>query len=152
MISENQNPLHIYILRKAIDLTETFKLVSLKVTPNEYNKWIPRTQLPWQPVIYCSMPRPSQSQAKDCDKKLKMHWDLTSCFSASLLSFHICACAPRGHMWSQAQKYVCSEEWNPEQIKVALMSTRQQTYPKILISYIAIIMSFPFSASQGMKL
>lgn len=38
MISANQNPLHIYILRKAIDMTEMFQLVSLKIIPFEYNK------------------------------------------------------------------------------------------------------------------
>lgn len=38
MISENQNPLYLYILRKANDVTEVFKLVSLKIIPFEYNK------------------------------------------------------------------------------------------------------------------
>lgn len=38
MISENQNPLHLYILRKAIDVTEMFELVFLQIIPFEYNK------------------------------------------------------------------------------------------------------------------
>lgn len=38
MISENQNALHLYVLRKAIDVTEMFKLVFLQIIPFEYNK------------------------------------------------------------------------------------------------------------------
>lgn len=53
--------------------------------------------------IYCSMPRPSHSQAKDSDKRVddELRPDLFL-LGASLLSFHMCARAPGLHMGAQA--------------------------------------------------
>ena len=115
MISENQNPLHVYILKKAIDVTEMF--------PADYSIWI-QVNSPYivaiAASIYCLMARPSQSQVEGfrqetADSELRAGFS----FVASLLKLsHMSPCSWITHVtWGTEAG---SEGQSPGQIRVGL--------------------------------